>query len=201
MTDVSQLRNNLERLKGQKIQVRKSLVEVKQEFKEAKRSLHLHEKAKEVIRIVGLETQTKLKFHIEDIVSLALEAVFPKPYELKLNFVQKRNKTECDLTFVRDEMEIDPIEASGVGTIDVAAFALRIASWSMNVPHTRNTIILDEPFRFLSKNYQEQASVMIKEISQKLGIQFIVVTHENALTESADKIFEVSIKKGISKIN
>jgi len=201
MTAVSQLRNNLERLKGQKIQVRKSLIEVKQEFKEAKRSLHLHEKAKEVIRIVGLETQTKLKFHIEDIVSLALEAVFPKPYELKLNFVQRRNKTECDLTFVRDEMEIDPIEASGVGAIDVAAFALRIASWSMNVPHTRNTIILDEPFRFLSKNYQEQASVMIKEISQKLGIQFIVVTHENALTESADKIFEVSIKKGISKIN
>ena len=43
--------------------------------------------------------------------------------------------------------------------------------------------------------------MMIKEISQKLGIQFIVVTHENALTESADKIFEVSIKKGISKIN
>ena len=201
MTDVSQLRNNLERLKGQKIQVRKSLIEVKQEFRDAKKSLHLHEKAKEVIRIVGLETQQKLQFHISDITSLALEAVFPDPYKLKANFIQRRNKTECDLTFVRDEMEIDPIEASGVGAIDVAAFALRIASWSMNIPHTRNTIILDEPFRFLSKNYQEQASMMIKEISQKLGIQCIIVTHETALTESADKIFNVSIKNGISKIN
>ena len=201
MTDVSQLRTNLERLKGQKIQVRKSLIEVKQEFRDAKKSLHLHEKAKEVIRIVGLETQQKLQFHISDITSLALEAVFPDPYELKANFVQRRNKTECDLTFVRDEMEIDPIEASGVGAIDVAAFALRIASWSMNIPHTRNTIILDEPFRFLSKNYQEQASMMIKEISQKLGIQMLIVTHETALTESADKIFNISIKNGISKIN
>ena len=201
MTEVSQLRNNLERLKGQKIQVRKSLIEVKQEFRDARKSLHLHEKAKEVIRIVGLETQQKLQFHISDITSLALEAVFPDPYELKANFVQRRNKTECDLTFIRDEMEIDPIEASGVGAIDVAAFALRIASWSMNIPHTRNTIILDEPFRFLSKNYQEQASMMIHEISQKLGIQMIIVTHEDALTTSADKIFNVSIRKGISKIN
>jgi len=201
MTDINQLRNNLERLKGQKIQVRKSLIEVKQEYRDAKKSLHLHEKAKEVIRIVGLETQQKLQFHISDITSLALEAVFPDPYELKANFIQRRNKTECDLTFVRDEMEIDPIEASGVGAIDVAAFALRIASWSMNIPHTRNTIILDEPFRFLSKNYQEQASMMIHEISQKLGIQCIIVTHEDALTTSADKIFNISIKKGISQIN
>jgi len=149
---------------------------------------------------VGLKTQQQLQFHISDITSLALEAVFPDPYELKVEFVQRRNKTECDLLFVRDDMEIDPIEASGVGAIDVAAFALRIASWSMMRPHSRNVIILDEPFRFLSTNYQEQASNMIKEISDKLGLQFIIITHEENLTPSADRIFQVKKRGKVSKV-
>jgi ABC-type sugar transport system ATPase subunit len=82
----------------------------------------------------------------------------------------------------------------------VAAFALRIASWSMQKPKSRNVIILDEPLKYLSENYQEKGSAMIKEISQRLGIQFIIVTHEQTLASYADKVFEVSIKKGVSQV-
>lgn len=197
---IKELRNRLEQQKGQQFQVQKSLTTLEDELKTSKRSLIRHEKAREIVRKIGLDTQQQLQFHISDITSLALEAVFDDPYELKVEFVQRRNKTECDLKFVRGDLEIDPIEASGVGAIDVAAFALRITSWSMMQPRTRNTIILDEPFRFLSTNYQERASAMIKEISEKLGLQFIIVTHEEELLASADKVFEVSIKKGRSKV-
>jgi DNA repair exonuclease SbcCD ATPase subunit len=194
------LRNKLEQQKGQKIQLEKSLESFRKDLLEFKNSLTLHEQAREIIHNVGLRTQQQLQFHISDITSLALNAVFPDPYELKVDFVQRRNKTECDLIFVRDKMELDPMEASGVGAIDVASFALRIASWSMSRPRTRNVIILDEPFRFLSTNYQAQASAMIKEVSEKLGIQFIIVTHEENLIPSADRVFEVGIRKGISNI-
>ena len=197
---INQIRNKLEQLKGQKIQVERSFQEVKKEIVNKTRSLHRHEKAREIIRDVGLKTQQQLQFYISDITTLALNAVFDDPYELKVSFVQRRNKTECDLTFVRGELEIDPIEACGVGAIDVASFALRIASWSMMRPRSRNVIILDEPFRYLSENYQEQASLMVKELSKKLGLQFIIVTHEQVLTEHADRVFEVSIKKRISNV-
>jgi DNA repair exonuclease SbcCD ATPase subunit len=70
----------------------------------------------------------------------------------------------------------------------------------MASPRTRNTIILDEPFRFLSEDHQEQAGIMLKEISKKLGIQFLVVTHNPILAEVADRTFNVNIKKGISFI-
>ena len=197
---INQIRNKLEQLKGQKIQVERSFQEVKKEIVNKTRSLHRHEKAREIIRDVGLKTQQQLQFYISDITTLALNAVFDDPYELKVSFVQRRNKTECDLTFVRGELEIDPIEACGVGAIDVASFALRIASWSMMRPRSRNVIILDEPFRYLSENYQEQASLMVKELSKKLGLQFIIVTHEQVLAEHADRVFEVSIKKRISNV-
>ena len=47
---------------------------------------------------------------------------------------------------------------------------------------------------------QEHASIMLKELSQKLGLQFIIVTHEPVLANYADRIFEVKIRKGISKV-
>lgn len=194
------LRNKLEQQKGQKQQIETSISTLKQTLTEIQRNLNRHEQAREIVRSVGLATQKSLQYHISDITSLALEAVFPDPYELKVEFVERRNKTECDLKFVRSDMEIDPLTASGVGAVDVAAFALRIASWSMARPRTRNVIILDEPFRFLSENYQEQASTMLKELSTKLGIQFLVITHEMTLASYADRTFEVSIHKGISKV-
>lgn len=198
---VQTLRNRLEQLKGAKQSLERSLLTLQSELASARLSLVEHEEAREIIRKVGLDTQSELQVSISDITSLALEAVFGElAYSLKTEFIQRRNKTECDLYFERDGNRVDPLTASGVGAVDVAAFALRIASWSMSTPHSRATIILDEPFRFLSENYQEQAAMMLKEISSKLGIQLILVTHEATLTTAADRVFNVSIKKGISKI-
>lgn len=200
-SEIQTYRNLLERQKGKKIQIEQDINTLKDTVRRSKRNLIRHEKAREIIREVGMQTQQQLQFHISDITSLALEAVFPDPYKLIVEFVQRRNKTECDLYFERDGEKVDPLTASGGGAVDVAAFALRIASWSMQQPRSRNVIILDEPLRFLSTDLQEQASIMIKEISEKLGIQFIIVTHEDTLTSYADKVFRVGIKNGKSKVN
>ena len=198
--NIKHLRNLLEQQKGKKILILDQIEKIKIDVKENARSLRRHEQAREIIRNVGIATQQQLSFHIGDITSLALDAVFVNPYELIAEFVQRRNKTECDLLFERDGQRLDPLSASGGGAVDVAAFALRVASWSMQRPKSRTTLILDEPLRFLSNDHQKQASVMIKEISKKLGIQFIIITHEPILASYADKVFEVEIRKGISKI-
>lgn len=200
MTQLQILRTQLEQKKGQKFQLERTLKTNKEDLLKLKTALVIHEQAREIIREVGMKTQQQLQFHISDITSLALNTVFDDPYQLKVEFVQRRNKTECDLIFVKGGMELDPIEASGVGAIDVASYALRIASWSMNHPKTRNVIIMDEPFRCLSKEFQERAPAMIKEISEKLNIQFIIITHEEVLADAADKIFQVKIVDRVSKV-
>jgi chromosome segregation ATPase len=198
--EIQDLRNKFERQRGKRDQLENSITTLQEDIVEKTRSLRKHQEAKEIIRIVGLITQEQLQSDISDITSLALESVFPDPYEIQVEFVIRRNKTECDIFFVRDEMKIEPEIASGVGAMDVASFALRIASWSMMEPRTRNIIILDEPFKHLSENYQESASIMLKEVSKKLGIQFIIVTHSNTLASYADKIFEVRKRKRKSKV-
>ena len=201
MTSVKTLRALLEQEKTKKNVRLQDLREAKKTFKQAAKSAKEHERALEIVKEVGLKTQQQIQYHISDITSMALEAVFPEePYELVAEFVERRNKTECDLYFQRNGNKVDPLTASGGGAVDVASFALRIASWAMRAPRSRNTIILDEPLRFVSADKQEKASMMIKEISQKLGIQFLIVTHNETLTTFADKTFQVSLKKGVSKV-
>jgi len=195
------LRNVFERERGKQIVVSRQIVRLQTSRKDLRRSLRFHERAREIIREVGLKTQEQLQYHISDITSLALGAVFSDPYKLVVEFVQRRNKTECDLWFERDGERIDPISASGGGAVDVASFALRIAAWSMQRPRSRQVIILDEPMRFLSVDLQERASAMMKEISNKLGLQFIIITHESTLAAEADRVFEVTIKKGVTQIS
>ncbi len=197
---MKEIRKKLERLIGERNQIKNQIKLVRNDIVSLKNSLYQHEQAREVIREVGIKTQQLLQYHISDITSLALESVFDDPYQLKVEFVQRRNKTECDLLFVRDKIEVDPMESSGYGAVDVASFALRVASWSMKNPRSRNVIILDEPLRFLSEDRQAAASQMIQELSQRLNIQFIIVTHEEVLTQYADKVFQVSIKNKVSQI-
>jgi len=198
---LQELQKKLENERGKKEQVLLDISVKEKEHKRNERKLKHHEAAKEIIREIGIKMQQQLQYHISDITSLALGAVFDDPYELEVEFIQRRNKTECDIYFTRGGNRINPLAASGGGAVDVAAFALRIASWSLQHPHTRNTVILDEPMRFVSEDLKDKASQMIKEVSDKLGIQFIIVTHEPKLSVYADKIFYIQNKKGVSSVN
>jgi DNA repair exonuclease SbcCD ATPase subunit len=150
---------------------------------------------------VGLDTQKQLQYHITNISSLALDSVFSDPYKLQLDFVERRGKTECDILFERNGSTIKPKDSSGYGTLDVASLALRIACWSMQMPRTNRIMIIDEPFRNLSKDNEEATSLMLKELSSKLGIQLIIISHSEILATYADKVFKLKKdKQGITKI-
>lgn len=194
----TELEKKLNLLIGKQNHVRSEMKSLRMDVRELMANLILHERAREIIKEVGIKTQQQLQYHISDITSLALDAVFPDPYKVEIDFVSRRNQTECDIYFVRDGNRINPLLASGGGAVDIACFALRIASWTLQNPRTDNTVILDEPMRFVSEEYRESAARMIKEVSDKLNIQFIIVTHEPKLAAFADKTFVVRKKKKVS---
>lgn len=200
MNKSSTYRTILNQRKGQKLQIEQSLFTAEESLKKAKKLLRYHEQAKTVIKEVGLKTQQQLQFHISDIATMALTAVLDNPYQLIAEFIERRDKTECDLFFTKGEEKLDPLTEAGGGAVDIATFALRIGSWSMQRPHSRNTIVLDEPMKNLSPEYKERGSEMIKMVSEKLNIQFIIVNHEVALTANADKVFRIYKKNKISKV-
>lgn len=202
---IQDIRNKLEQQKGRQQQITRSIAESERKLKVYARELSRHERAREFIREVGLKTQQQLQYHISDITSLALESVFNNPYSLIAEFVQRRNKTECDLYFEREGDKVDPLSASGGGAVDVASFALRVASWSMEHPKSRNVMILDEPFKHLKgEEANLQVLEMVRELSRKLNMQIIMISDERISREdiiaNADKVFETKIRKGITTV-
>ena len=153
-----------------------------------------------IIQEVAKQTQKQLEFHISDIVTLALDTIFPDIYTLCLDFENKRGRTEAIITVEKDGEKMKPMDDNGGGLVDIIAFALRISLWSLKPVKTKATILLDEPFRFLSRGLQSRASQLLSELSKKLNLQFIIVTHEQTLIEGADNIIEIDIKDGISFI-
>jgi len=190
------LRNIIEQRKGQRDRIIAEKDRERKAGMAARREARQLEQALAIVREVGLKTQEQLQYSIGEITTLALNAVFDDPYRLVVEFVQRRGRTECDLFFERDGERISPLEASGGGAVDVASFALRVASWYIKTPKTRPVLILDEPFRYLSANYRHKASEMLKEISSRLGVQIIMVTHAEELVDNADNVLRVKKSHG-----
>lgn len=201
---VQQLRNKVEQFKGQRDQIERSIQLTKNQIDEGHKAVRRHEKAREIIKQVGLKTQSRLSYNISEVATMALTAVMDNPYELKLEFVERRNKTECDIFFERDGERIYPF-AGGGGAVDIAAFALRVASLSMERPRRRNTLILDEPFKHLKGEEANRKMLeMISKISEQLGLQIIMVSDERvsrtATLEATDRLFETKLHKGVTVI-
>lgn len=184
----------------QKAATRKSLLEHdrkewKDQFYKAKRQEENANLAKELVLQVANKTQLNVAERISGLVSLALAAVFDDPYSFKVDFVQRRGTTEADLLFVKSGNDLDPLSASGGGAIDIASFALRLAVWTLH--RSRPVFILDEPFRNLSLDLQGKAGLMLKELSRKLGIQIIMVSHNPEIVAGADRVFRIEQGKVI----
>jgi len=148
---IEQYSKKIEQLKGKRAFLQKQANALEKQKIELADKLVSVEEAQAFIQQVAKETQEQLRYHIEDIVQLALDAVFPGEYDFRVIFEIKRGKTEARLCFLRNGIEIDPLTSAGGGVSDVVAFALRLAVWSLG--KTRRLIILMSLFAIYLRIY------------------------------------------------
>lgn len=146
--------------------------------------------AQALIHAVAQMTQSQLEYQLGELGTMAQAAIFPDPYRFGARFeISRKSGTVCQFYFERGGEQIDPLSAAGGGPVDVASWALRPAI--LPLTGARKTLWLDEPFRFLSREYQPRAAVMLREISHTLGLQIIMITHSPDLIQAADRLFRV----------
>lgn len=134
------------------------------------------------VKTLAQNHQHDVHSKIAAVVSRCLSAVFEDPYSFRFDFVQRKNKTDAVPKFCRDGIELDdPKDQIGGGVLDIAVFALRVASILCSQPQLRRVIILDEPFKHLHRSLSELARQLVWEISKELKIQIIMVTHNKRL--------------------
>ena len=151
------------------------------------------EKARSFFQVHAENTQREIADTLSVIITSALRSVFPDDYECVIEFGTKRNQTEAKIIFTKNgEVIEDPINAVGGGVIDIASFAARVAFIFLS--GARKVLIADEPFKAVSADLREKIPEMLKLLSNKLDMQFIIVSHLPELINGADKI--VNIKEG-----
>ena len=150
-------------------------------------------KARWILTEVSQMTQKRFQTKVETLVTMAIRSVFDRPFEFHLEFERKRNRMECRPIIVETDKGIydDPEYDLGGGILDIVSFAFRIVLWSLQKPHSRNIIILDEPMKNMGRLISLGGQVL-KEISYKLNLQLIIVTHDDGLTEIGDKVFQIT---------
>jgi len=194
----SYLREQLNAKKTELEIYKKQKLELVKEKEKQQKDIESSLEARDIIILAAKETQKQLEIHFSNLVTMALRSVFNDKYSFKIAFETRRNTTEADLLLVENKREMRPLDSSGYGVCDVISLALRISYWKLQ--DSRNCILWDEPLRFLSSDLHDLVSKTIKEISEKLNLQFIIVTHNEALTNFADKVFYVTKRNGKSDI-
>jgi hypothetical protein len=203
MNKVSDLRQQLDNLKGRRDQVRKDLDANTREMQGLEQDTKEWEEVQMIIQQVSKLTQEQLRFVIEPPVNQGLASVFDKPYEFELRFETKAGRTWARQIFMRDGHEFrDLLYSGGGGAADVSAFALQIAGLCLT--KNRRFLMLDEPLKHLKskdKSYEERGSLMIQEISHEIGIQIIMISHIPQQQQGSDKVFNFSLKRGKTQVS
>lgn len=135
------------------------------------------------IRDLALACQASCAHSISNIVTRCLDAVFScdgkeNRYTFDIEFIEKRGQTEANCTLRdADGNTYYPLVSTGGGVLDIVAFGLRLACMMLQRPRPANILIMDEPFRYLSKTYREPLMQLLETLAIETGTQFIMVTH------------------------
>lgn len=142
--------------------------------------------------------QDNLAAKLSGIVTKAISTVFEEPIEFVVQFVERRGVSECDLSLKIGEDYYDILNEQGGGVADVCSMCLQMAFIMMS--QVNRVLVIDEPARHMDVVAQERFIAVLKQLCQELKFTIIMVTHSQAFSDNADKVFTVTKKGGVSYV-
>lgn len=183
--------------KGRLEAARDTLAKQQQALADVSAAISDAEDFRAIVLRVASETQNQLILRFETIVQSALDAIFPDEYLFKMEFVQRRERTEVDIWLDRNGTRMDPLDSNGGGVVDVLSIALRICCLTLS--KMDRVLILDEPFKHLRGDARDKLGGLLSILSDKLGIQVLMVADvAGAITNG--RVFQVVKHDGVSYV-
>jgi uncharacterized protein YydD (DUF2326 family) len=137
--------------------------------------------AQTITQNVAQQVQQQAHAQIAQVVTRCLQACFDQPLRFRVDFHKKRGKTEAELVFLEKVkgkwIKRKPTDESGIGQVDVAAFALRLACLMLQKPAKRRVLIVDEPFKNVNgERNRERVAELLESLAEEFGVQIILTT-------------------------
>ena len=125
---------------------------------------------------------------MDQLVTYGLNSVFPgRDIKFETELVERGNKIKLNLKTLHNGVEVDPDNKSSVTVVE--SFLLRI----LCIAKLKKAplLLMDETFGAVGSEYIENISKLISELSNKLGIDILLVTHNPAFQAHSGKSFKL----------
>lgn len=192
--DFDQLNRILTQKEGESLFVSKQKEQIESKLKQDKEKVILIDKTiafvQKFTELSRKETLDKMSF----IVTTALQDIKDSNLSFKINYDKKRNMPVADFLIHSDLLNKDMgiMESCGGTLFDIVEFSLRVSLLLKWKPSLSRIFILDESFKHVSPQDRPKLAKFVRDLSEKLDLQIILISHSQEVTEDAHKIFAVS---------
>ena len=122
---------------------------------------------------------------MEEVSTNSLRAVFDDDREVVINLGTKSGQRTAELLMLQDSDDTDPAKEEGGGVADIVSVTSFLALGDL-LNENYAPLFLDEPNKFLSKEYSEKMAFYLKDIIDYTGKQMFLVTHDEHLKTVGD---------------
>lgn len=131
---------------------------------------------------------------IERLLSFGLQNIFEDDsYQFKIIERIRRKQVMYDFRVFSNSFStdkgLDIMQSKGGGIVNIVSFLLRLILLIMIDKKAERFFILDEPFTNISVDHHERLVEIIRQISEKLNVQLLIITHLKSLDFMADSVY------------
>lgn len=186
-------------LLGQRSELASRLITLRNKLASLQIEQELLVAARELFQKVSMLVRYKISDRFAELATEALRFIFQcDDLEFIVNLDVKGNLPVAAFSVMVDGHEVDPREALGGSIYEIIGVCLRLIC--LEVFKLQGPLILDEPLRSVDEVNLRRGLAFILQYCKSTGRQLFIVTHNNQIASSADKLFEVVQEGGVSSV-
>lgn len=193
--NILETRDGLDQIKDdliRKTAERDQLIRIKDELAEKISSIDIDSLQQQNIVLQKLSENQRQKAckKLEELGTFALQYSLSTNYEMEIELGKFRGKPSADVYIKKIDSGVrtSPINGNGGGVIDIISVALRFVTMQAFDPFIDGPIIMDEPYKMVSKEFMPMISEFMKKLSEDFGRQIILSTHNEFLSQVDNQI-------------
>lgn len=199
------VRSDLDRKIGEANAVLTRGKALEEEISSLKASVSDLGKVASLFTTIGEERQDAARRTIEDLVTQGLQTIFDDTLSFHIVSSVRGKTTTVDFmirtTLSGSVVDTPVMDSRGGGLAATVGFLLRVVVLMLRSQDSGDKVlVLDETFSMVSAEYLPGVAAFLREIVDRFGVQIIMVTHQELLTEDADVVYRFSQTDGRTKV-
>lgn len=195
-TKLKTRRDGLTQLRNENALLERQATENENKVMEAAKNMQTSSEALDFLEEVANSRRGSMKGRIESVLTEALQLVYGPARSIELNYSMKNNRSNLAIELVKQTKagEVRRIlngTGAGLGVSDTASVPLRLLVL-LGSNKCDRVCILDECYKHVNIERVPLVVQFLKVLTERLGIQIILLSHHQQLRGEVDAAYEVT---------